>query len=148
MDSLISKYIRKWFQIPISGNISHLKFPKSQLGIGFCSISDIYNQCKITVRRILRTSVNPDIHQLYTITSPQNIVVDDIIERAATGITKQYQLKNATKKILEKENLAQIWSNFVDLKEQCSIIIRITACSQGAGLPKYKFRSTQTTEKV
>ena len=126
MDSLISKYIRKWFQIPISGNISHLKFSKSQLGIGFCSISDIYNQCKITVRRILRTSVNPDIHQLYTITSPKNIVVDDIIEKAATGITKQYQLKNATKKILEKENLAQIWSNFVDLKEQCSIIIRIT----------------------
>ena len=77
------------------------------------------------MRRILRTSVNPDIHQLYTITSPKNIVVDDI-ERAATGITKQYQLKNATKKILEKENLAQIWSNFVDLKEQCSIIIRIT----------------------
>ena len=70
MDSLISKYIRKWFQIPISGSISHLKFPKSQLGIDFCSISDIYNQCKITVRRILKTSVNPDIQQLYTITSP------------------------------------------------------------------------------
>ena len=101
MNSLISKYIRKWFQIPISGNISHLKFPKSQLGIGFCSISNIYNQCKITVRRILRTSVNPvsDIQQLYTITSPKNIVADDIIERVATGITKQYQLK--------KENLVR-----------------------------------------
>ena len=104
MDSLISKYIQKWFQIPISGNISHLKFPKSQLGIGFCSISNIYNQCKITVRRILTT----------------------VIATTSTGITKQYQLRNATKKILEKENLAQIWSNLVDLKEQCSIIIRIT----------------------
>ena len=85
MDSLISKYIRKWFQIPINGNISHLKFPKSQLGIGFCSISNIYNQCKITVRRILRTSVNPDIQQLYTITSQKNIVVDDIITDELKG---------------------------------------------------------------
>ena len=69
LDSIISKYIRKWLQIPISGNISHLKLPKLQLGIDFCSPSDIYNQCKLTVRRILRTSVNSDIQQLYTKTS-------------------------------------------------------------------------------
>ena len=81
MDSLISKCVRKWLQIPISGNISHLKFPKSQLGIDFCSISDIYNQCRVTVRRILKTSVNPEIQQLYTKTSSQNIVTDNIIEQ-------------------------------------------------------------------
>ena len=127
MDSLISKYIRKWLQIPISGNISHLKFPKSQLGIDFCSISDIYNQCRVTVRRILKTSVNPEIQQLYTKTSSQNIVTDDIIEQAAAGIS-EYELKNAAKKIVEKENLAKIWSNFVEMKEQCVIITSITDC--------------------
>ena len=35
LDSLISRYLRKWLKIPPSGNISHLKFPKSQLGIDF-----------------------------------------------------------------------------------------------------------------
>ena len=128
MDSIICKYIRKWLQIPISGNISHLKFPKSQLGIDFCSISDIYNQCRVTVRRILKTSVNPEIQQLYTKTSSQNIVTDDIIERAAAGISKQHELKNAAKKIVEKENFAKIWSNFVEMKEQCVIITSITDC--------------------
>ncbi len=59
----------RWLQIPISGNISHKKLPKLQLGIDFCSASDIYDQCKLTVRRILRTSVNPDIQQLYIKTS-------------------------------------------------------------------------------
>ena len=127
-DSLISKYIRKWLQIPISGNISHLKFPKSQLGIDFCSISDIYNQCRVTVRRILKTSVNPEIQQLYTKTSSQNIVTDDIIERAAAGISEQYEMKNAAKKIVEKENLAKIWSNFVETKEKSVIITSITDC--------------------
>ena len=128
MDSLISKYIRKWLQIPINGNISHLKFPKSQLGIDFCSISDIYNECRVTVRRILKNSVNPEIQQLYTKASSQNIVTDDIIERAAAGISEQYELKNAAKKIVEKENLAKIWSNFAEMKEQCVIITSITDC--------------------
>ena len=40
MDLLIPS-IRKWFQIPISGNISHLKFPKSQLGIGLFDFGHI-----------------------------------------------------------------------------------------------------------
>ena len=74
LDSIVSKYIRKWLQIPISGNISHLKLPKLQLRIDFFSASDIYDQCKLTVRRILRTLVNPDIQQLYTKTSSKNIV--------------------------------------------------------------------------
>jgi hypothetical protein len=93
-----------------------LKLPKLQLGIDFCSPSDIYNQCKLTVRRILRTSVNSDIQQLYTKTSSKNIVIDDIIERAAAGISEQYMLRNAAMKILEKKN--QTSSNFVELKEQ------------------------------
>ena len=86
------------------------------------------NQCRVTVRRILKTSVNPEIQQLYTKTSSQNIVTDDIIERAAAGISEQYELKNAAKKIVEKENIAKIWSNFVEMKEQCVIITAIMDC--------------------
>ena len=80
------------------------------------------------MRRRLKTSVNPEIQQLYTKTSSQNIVTDDIIERAAADISEQYELKNAAKKIVEKENLVKIWSNFVEMKEQCVIITSITDC--------------------
>jgi hypothetical protein len=66
----------------------------------------------------LRTSVNSDIQQLYTKTSSENIVTDDIIERAAAGISEQYMLRNAAKKILVRKNLHEIWSNFVELKEK------------------------------
>ena len=69
------------------------------------------------MRRILRTSVNSDIQQLYTKTSSKKIVADDIIERAAAGISEQDMLGNAAKKILVKKNLHEIWSNFVELKE-------------------------------
>ena len=78
------------------------------------------------MRRILRTSVNPDIQQLYIKTSSKNIVTDDIIERATAGISEQYMLRNAAKKILVKENLQKIWSNFVELKEQGVIITCLT----------------------
>ena len=39
IDPVISKPFRKWLQIPVSGNITHLKLPKSYLGIDFCSAS-------------------------------------------------------------------------------------------------------------
>ena len=90
------------------------------------------------MRKILKTSVNPEIQQFYTKTSSQNIVTDDIIERAAAGISEQYELKNVAKKIVEKENIAKIWSNFVEMKEQCvvitAIMVVVTKCWSNYGM--------------
>ena len=46
--------------------------------------------------------------------------------RTSACISKQYQLKNAAKGILEKDNLAKIWSHFVEMKEECVIITSLT----------------------
>ena len=39
----------------------------------------IYNQCKVTVRRILSQSVNPEIRNLYGLTSSINVPSDSVI---------------------------------------------------------------------
>ena len=74
IEPAISKYIQKWLQISISGNITHLKLPESYLEIDFCSASDIYLQCKLSVRRILKTSKNSDIQHLYSVTSSKILI--------------------------------------------------------------------------
>ena len=72
LDSVVSRYLRKWLHIPISGNVSHLQFPKSKLGVDFCSMADIYQQCQMSVRRVLRWSTNADIQHLYAVLDLKN----------------------------------------------------------------------------
>ena len=122
IDPVISKYIRKWLQIPVSGNITHLKLPKSYLGIDFCSASDIYLQCQLSVRRILKSSKNSDIQHLYAVTSCKNIKSDEIIEQVSSNVTNQYELKTETNKLLKVHNTKEIWMDFIELKEQSVIV--------------------------
>ena len=123
--------IRKWLHISISGNITHLKLPKSYLGIDFCSASDIYLQCKLSVRRILKTSKNSDIQHLYSVTSSKNINTDEIIEKVSSNVANGYELKTGTNKLLKQQNTNDIWANFITLKEQSIIINYLTeACNK------------------
>ena len=43
IDNNINRYVRKWLQIPISGNITHLRLPKKKLGMNLRSAKDIYS---------------------------------------------------------------------------------------------------------
>ena len=129
IDHIISKYIRKWLQIPVSGNITHLKLPKSDLGIDFSSASDIHLQCKLSVRRILKSSKNSDIQHLYAVTSSKHIKSDELIEKASLNVTKKYELISKTNKFLKVQNTQQVWAHFTELKEQ-SVIVKhlVEAC--------------------
>ena len=33
IDNVIGKFVRKWFQLPVSANIEHLSFPTNKLGL-------------------------------------------------------------------------------------------------------------------
>ena len=122
IDPIISKYVRKWLQIPVSGNISHLKLPKSDLGIDFSSVSDIYLQCKLSIRRILKSSKNSDIQHLYAVTSSKFIKSDELIEKVSPNATKTYELIYETNKLLKVQNKQEVWAHFTELKEQSVIV--------------------------
>ena len=120
--SIISKYVRKWLQIPVCGNIIYLKLPKSDLGIDFSSASDIYLQCKLSIRRILKSSLNSDIQHLYAVTSSKYIKTDELIEKASPNVTKKYELISETNKMLKVQNTQEVWAQITELKEQSMIV--------------------------
>ena len=58
-DSILNKYYRKWLNMPMSGNISHLHLPTKSLGLNISAAKQVYNNCKLSVRTILKTSIDP-----------------------------------------------------------------------------------------
>ena len=109
-------------QIPVSGNITHLKPPKSELGINFFSASYSYLQCKLSIRRILQSSKNNDIQQLYAVTSSKYIKLDEVIEKASPNITERYEVMSETNKLLKVQKNQEVWANFTELKKQSFIV--------------------------
>ena len=73
IDKIILKFLRKWCQLPVCANVEHLSFPLLKLGVNFKSAKMLYNPCKLSTRRILRLSKNPEIQNLYTFTSSKHI---------------------------------------------------------------------------
>jgi hypothetical protein len=55
-DSLVLRYIRFWLNFHPGANTCHLSLPFKKLGLNILLPSQVYHQCKITVRRILRSS--------------------------------------------------------------------------------------------
>ena len=50
IDSLLGKYVRKWFQLPVSSNIEHLALPLQKLGLNYKSAKQVYSKSKLSVR--------------------------------------------------------------------------------------------------
>ena len=78
-DTILNKYYRKWPNMPISGNISHLRLPTKTLGLNIIAAKQVYNNWKLTVRRILKISINPDACKLFNLTMNRNAKIDDIV---------------------------------------------------------------------
>ena len=68
--------------MPISGNISHLHLPTRSLALNISTAKQVYSNCKLTLLRILKTSVNPDACKLFNFTINRNPKTDDIVTLA------------------------------------------------------------------
>ena len=49
----------------VGANITHLTMPPKRLGLNFKSVSNILKQCNLSLRRLLSTSNNKDITDVY-----------------------------------------------------------------------------------
>ena len=109
----------------VVGNITHLSLPNSKLGLNIRTAKQIYNECKITVRRILRCSVNEEARKLYEITTIKNVNSDSVVNKAVSEDLPNHKVKEKCKDIFAKGKTESIWNDFMGLKEQCVIITYI-----------------------
>ena len=65
LDNKFSKFYRRWLQIPVSGNISHLSLPRGKLDLEIKTLKQIYNECKVSNRSILKCSLKTEAQKLY-----------------------------------------------------------------------------------
>ena len=122
IDNHFSKFYRKWLQLPVSANITHLSLPNKKLGLNIRTAKQIYNECKITVRRILRCSVNEEARKLYELTTIKNVNSDSVVNKAVSKDLPNHKVKKKCKCIFTKEKAESIWNDFMGLKKQCVII--------------------------
>ena len=93
--------------IPISANITHLQIPPTKLDLNITSEckqvrTSQVNECKLSVRRILKTSPNLEARKLYEITSTKHVNSDLIINKIVTMEPGKYKVKRTAVKSLTR----------------------------------------------
>ena len=76
LDTLCHNYFRRWLNIPAGGTVQILQLSKSKFGMEILDISTKFTCCQITIRQCLNKSPNPDIRNLFKITSHKNTPYD------------------------------------------------------------------------
>ena len=80
IDNIVSRYIRSWLEIPISGTLDIVQLTKRKFGLGVVLPSTRFTQCQVTFRKSLQNSTNPNIRNLYKLTSKDtNVQYDQYI---------------------------------------------------------------------
>ena len=100
LDSVVSGFVRKWLEIPISGTLNIISLSKSKFGIGFVNVSSRFVQCQSTIRNCLRTSKNLDIRQIFSETNNHTNLQYDGFETSTKAIKSIREDKE--KRIVEK----------------------------------------------
>ena len=93
LDSAVTKYIRKWFELPISASIGGLIVSKSHYGLNLVLPSAKFIQCETILRNALKSSPNADIRSLWKdSTTSTNIKYDQY--RNAKHVLKSIQTQH------------------------------------------------------
>ena len=69
LDNIVTSYVRKWLELPISATISSLVLNKSRYGINLVLPSTKFIECQTVIRNALKSSPNLDIKNLWAETS-------------------------------------------------------------------------------
>ena len=65
LDTIVSKFVRHWLELPINATLSQLIISKSNYGLSLTFPSTKIIQCQKTIRNALKSSPNPDIRYLW-----------------------------------------------------------------------------------
>ena len=109
--------------------------PQNKLGLNITSAKKLYNESKLLVCRILKTSSNLEARKRYEIASTKHINSDSTINKTVTVEHEKYKAIKNCRKIFNKNNNEKIWDNFMQLKEQSNITQSITIRSSSKKYP-------------
>ena len=87
IDSVVNKYIRRWLEVPISGTLSTGFQTRNKFGQSIYPPSVKFIQCQTVLRKVLKSSPNESINELWKSTS--------------THTNIQYDVYNSTKDVLK-----------------------------------------------
>ena len=160
VDNIISKYVRSWLEIPISGNLEGISLGKSKFGFNFVKISSRGFQCQTTFRNKIATSPNADIRKIHENTRGKcNIQYDqynstrDVIKNIRRGseirISKMETQGLVMKSIWEHSwgNATNFWHKAVSRlpKNIYSFVTRYLNNTLANGTNTFKWRTSQTS---
>ena len=111
----------RWLQFHSGANTTHLTLPSKYLGEGVSLMSELFEKCQLSKRKLLKGSSHADIKKLYSLTSDKRISSKEIIEGC-----KYFQDTRGKKK-------ESVLNNFMELKEQ-NILIKsiVDTCTSSA----------------
>ena len=89
----------------------------------------IYNECKTTLRGVLKCSRIKEARKLYDITTTKNVNSDSIVKKAFSQDLPNNKIKAKCKSILNKKITEYVWDTFMGLSEQCILIKQIIEVS-------------------
>ena len=69
LDSVVSRFVRQWLELPIYSTFSSLTLSTSRYGINLILPSAKFIECQTIIRNALKSSPNPDINSLWADTS-------------------------------------------------------------------------------
>ena len=78
LDNLVSKFIRRWLDLPVSATLTSLVLTKNQFGLNLKLPSVKYTQCQNVSRNIPRSSPNVNVQTLWKNTSNGTNLQDNI----------------------------------------------------------------------
>ena len=91
------------------------------LGFNIETAQQIQAQCKLSVRKILKTSRNEESRTLYNLTSSKNFKSDFILESTRVPENRRQIIQQFTK-ALSKQSNESTWNGFHNLNEQSGVI--------------------------
>ena len=138
LDTLASRYIRKWLELPISATLSNVFLPRNKFGLNVILPSTKFTQCQTVSRSSLKTSMNEDINKLWSITSTNKNIQYDMYKNTK-DVLKAF--RNDNEQRLQNHLILQgsFFSNVI--KNSTSLFNSLWSSAQSR-LPKNIFNFT------
>ena len=138
LDCIATKYFGKWLELPISATLSNVFLPENKFGLNVILPSTRFVQCQTVSRSALRSSINENIRELWSVTSSNRNIQYDIYTNTK-DVLKAFREKNEQRL---QNNLISQGSFFSNIVKNSTLTFNSLWSSVHSKLPKNIFNFT------
>ena len=136
LDGIATKYIRKWLELPISATLSNVYLPHNKFGLNVTLPSTKFIQCQTVSRLALKSSINGNMRELWSITSTNKNIPYDIYSNTK-DVLKAFRQKNEQR--LQNNLISHKGSFFSNIVKNSTLAFNSLWSSVHSKLPKNVF---------